>query len=647
MVVKTTAVRLIVEKAYNYNSSVNNQDQYFPKVLSASVVYQYPLSVPNATIEIVTNTNISTCAYTSPVRFDDLVRLQVSTKMRASEKTVWETIFDGRVRDISSQFASKNTTTLFCVGHINYAATNIMDNGFGTLPGTSESVTSADGSYSWCTLQTWGTEPTGIYNRNNYHRNTSTGTYLPLTVSMVFQTLWEIYLKYLLQIPARPWASYQTKGINPAAHAQYSSTETLAYNYGITYWGFLPDRITKRTIQSITGSNHTSFEMLNATLGYYPAHRLDFNASYIDSGSYIIPMPNDNSKVGAKRKNWNAALSSTIATVGNAEAEIYDASTALAISSISASPWQNYVFDVLAQLEQICNYQYYISVVPLYSSNNKFVTAFLRWQHFPNLMTNKYAAIEGTERLLGTAFSSKGDQVYNYFFITGAGSGTQTSSNGGTPETSTSWSTTGNNSAYSQYTNYGSTTANSNNQNQPSFCGLAQDSDYIMRYGYRCKVLSIPGIYDFATATSIAQYMVTKFRDPEISGSVTLQGTPQAKIGDLVHVKVPSIEINGIQINKLYHVYKIQHTLNGKSFTTDLELTRLKMKPEDYIAAISQQLRFNNMMTIPPLANPVGVDILGNIILGDSSDGGDSGYIYGNNTQLMNSFVDHTPSIGL
>jgi hypothetical protein len=103
------------------------RDKYYPAVVSASTTHSYPFSVPSATIEIVTNTNSKTSGYTSPFKVDDIIRLQVYTKMNTNEKTVWEELFSGRIRSIKGTYGSKNTTEIFAVGHLEEAEWSLIE----------------------------------------------------------------------------------------------------------------------------------------------------------------------------------------------------------------------------------------------------------------------------------------------------------------------------------------------------------------------------------------------------------------------------------------------------------------------------------------------------------------------------------------
>jgi hypothetical protein len=106
------STRLIVQR------DTVNKDKYYPKVVSVRTNETYPWSCKTAEIEIITNTSSGTSNYISPIRKGDIVRLQVSVRYSATEKTVWEDIFEGRIEGISSSFGTGgNNTTLSCKGH--------------------------------------------------------------------------------------------------------------------------------------------------------------------------------------------------------------------------------------------------------------------------------------------------------------------------------------------------------------------------------------------------------------------------------------------------------------------------------------------------------------------------------------------------
>lgn len=97
------------------------KDKYYPTIVQGSTNEQYTFQVPTCDLEIVTNTSAGTSGYTSPIRCDDIIRVQVSTKMHPTERMVWEDLFSGTIQEIEGTYGNKNTTTLHCVGHMDEA----------------------------------------------------------------------------------------------------------------------------------------------------------------------------------------------------------------------------------------------------------------------------------------------------------------------------------------------------------------------------------------------------------------------------------------------------------------------------------------------------------------------------------------------
>jgi S-adenosylmethionine synthetase len=75
-------------------------------------------------------------------------------------------------------------------------------------------------------------------------------------------------------------------------------------------------------------------------------------------------------------------------------------------------------------------------------------------------------------------------------------------------------------------------------------------------------------------------------------------------------------------------VYKVEHRIDSSSYTTALDFTKVKKKPEDYIADFAKQARVaeNNSVTT---ASNTTADQDGSAeynTTSDTSDEGDSGY---------------------
>lgn len=93
------------------------KDKYYPKLISAYTNSTFPWTCPTATIELNTNVSTGTSGYMSPVRVDDIIRLQANVRTTSDEKSVWQDIFEGRIMKIESRFGRDNPTVLYCRGH--------------------------------------------------------------------------------------------------------------------------------------------------------------------------------------------------------------------------------------------------------------------------------------------------------------------------------------------------------------------------------------------------------------------------------------------------------------------------------------------------------------------------------------------------
>jgi hypothetical protein len=94
------------------------KNKYYPSIISASVTTVYPYKVAIANVVVDTSAGSSTSAYLSPIRADDIVRVQVNARTMTNEPNIWIDIFEGRVIDKGGSI-NKNgkTITINCNGH--------------------------------------------------------------------------------------------------------------------------------------------------------------------------------------------------------------------------------------------------------------------------------------------------------------------------------------------------------------------------------------------------------------------------------------------------------------------------------------------------------------------------------------------------
>ena len=388
-------VRLIVQgKTSNY--------LYYPKVLQADVTYAYPLTVPTANIDIITNMSPETSGYISPISIDDIVRLQVSITFSRTETVVWTDIFEGRVRNIQSPYGTKNTTTLDCAGHIYETTYSLITNDY-NWGGTFDAV-----------------DMLGIL-VNNEH--------------------------FLSRLSFGGYAAYVTTGVS--------------------------------------------------------------------------------------------------------------------LETFSIKKDQKYMHDILMDLEKISQHTFQAYTESVYDNFGKLTATYLCWKPFSDNVNTGYKIIEGTHRLLDAEFNSSSEEMYNSVRIYGD---TYTTQDNSTPPVVTNH----------QYT------------------AIAGFSDKITEYGKRSIVETVTGIKSNSQCSQLAVGFATVAKDPFISGRVSIFGTPHAKVGDLVYVKIPSLEINGASIQGNYRVVKVNHSISQNKFVTNIDFGKLKSGVEDYIVKIKRKTRINN-----------------------------------------------------
>lgn len=219
------------------------------------------------------------------------------------------------------------------------------------------------------------------------------------------------------------------------------------------------------------------------------------------------------------------------------------ADTGLTISEYNMVKEQNFVIDAFQEMEKLGGYKWMIDVVPKYTSSGNLQTCYLRWRKFPTVPTTQYAVIEGTPRLISASFDVVGEDVKNFRYVKG---GTDASGN--------------------------------------QYSGSAFNSDSISTYEARYAVDTFSWIESNTLCREIAAGLVSDSKNPYVAGQVVLEGTIDAHLGDLVPVKIPSLEVKGVAISGNYTVYRVAHNFSGSEFKTTLDLGRIKKNEYDYIS---------------------------------------------------------------
>jgi hypothetical protein len=128
-VLGTTEAALVYNGVYGSSKHVGDLYQfrcvvehsgtlYYPALVSATTNASFPWNIESANITVITNPNLGTDNYMSPIREDDPIRLQVAVRTSATQDLVWQTIFEGRIFQLSNTLsANNNNTTIMARGY--------------------------------------------------------------------------------------------------------------------------------------------------------------------------------------------------------------------------------------------------------------------------------------------------------------------------------------------------------------------------------------------------------------------------------------------------------------------------------------------------------------------------------------------------
>jgi len=220
-----------------------------------------------------------------------------------------------------------------------------------------------------------------------------------------------------------------------------------------------------------------------------------------------------------------------------------DIETGLVIPDYNIEAYQVYLADVMQDFEKLSGYKRYFSVRSSYDLYGSLLQTVLVFKSFPTVATEIYKVIEGTSRLISATVDVVGEDVKTYRYV-----------NGGTDE--------------------------SGNQ----YNGGASDLSAVALYGPRDDVDTFTWVKSTSLCIEIAEGLLSDSKVPAVVIAVTLEGTLDAKLGDLVTVQVDSLDIKGVIISGEYTVFKVSHQLTEKgNFTTSLNLGGIKKDENDYL----------------------------------------------------------------
>lgn len=111
---KSIAFRLVIQKP------TGDKNKYYVGIIDGTVSHTYPFQVASAMLTIDSTVGGDTQQYLAPVAIDDIVRVQLNSKMTVSEPDVWQDMFEGRIRSVENGFsANGNEMKIKCTGHSN------------------------------------------------------------------------------------------------------------------------------------------------------------------------------------------------------------------------------------------------------------------------------------------------------------------------------------------------------------------------------------------------------------------------------------------------------------------------------------------------------------------------------------------------
>jgi len=210
--------------------------------------------------------------------------------------------------------------------------------------------------------------------------------------------------------------------------------------------------------------------------------------------------------------------------------------TGIYFSTYDSTANQTYLSDLFSDAEKVAGYDWIISTAPTYSGGN-LSTVYISWNPFSQTVTDKYKLIEGTSRLLDADFAVEGKGVRTAYRVEG-----------------------------------------------DECVGYAFDSELCAQYGTRTDVSNESWVKSEGLAESIAEGVLSEIKTPAVSGQVTIIGTPEVQLGDLVYCKCPSITLNGSTVDGNFSVYRVQHEISGNEFITTLDLDNIRKTAYDFYA---------------------------------------------------------------
>jgi hypothetical protein len=213
--------------------------------------------------------------------------------------------------------------------------------------------------------------------------------------------------------------------------------------------------------------------------------------------------------------------------------------------------YQVMLSDILQDLEKLASYGYFFSTKQIYDKWGTLLNCYLSWEPLATTPTTIYKINEGSNRLISADVTVIGEDVVTYRYV-----------RGGT------------------------------NEYNEQYKGEATDALAIAKYGPKESIDSYTWIKSDYTCGEIARGQLQASKEPAISIQVVLEGTLDAKKGQLVSVDLQSLDIKGVSVNGNYPVLKVQQALTDSGeFTTTLDLNHITPDENLYRFGVTKQVQ--------------------------------------------------------
>lgn len=211
--------------------------------------------------------------------------------------------------------------------------------------------------------------------------------------------------------------------------------------------------------------------------------------------------------------------------------------------------YQAMLSNVLQDFEKLSAFQKHFTTKQIYDKWGTLQHCYLSWQPIGTVPTI-YKIKEGSNRLLSADITLIGEDVVTYRYVRGGV-----------------------------------------DANNIQYKGEAADALAIAKYGPRESIDSFTWVKNDYTCVEIAYGQLQVSKEPSIAIQVILEGTLDAKIGQLVSVDLASLDIKGVVINGNYPVMRVQQQLNESGdFTTTLDLNHVKPDENTYRYSVTKKV---------------------------------------------------------